>query len=1001
MGMGAIINKQIKCEEKMLKRKPDFLLIAMMFLMTAGAVSADSGVLFYASYDGTADAQLARGEKAVEAFDGGPQFRQGVRGQALLSGSEAGYVTYAVDGNLNVPQGAIEFWFNPVNWDAGDRAHHHTFFEAARPSWIMFYKYYSTSDAYFWLGEDQGTKRMITPLDLNKTPMNQWSHVVLTWCVEEACVYLNGELESKYPEPRLPLEVTGRFLVGDRPWLTTDAKSEFKHKVETMMDELYIYNRALTPQEAAWAYENAMDRKGGEDIPQKLSRGVVLKAQVYPSKKVFQGVVQVDPRYPLDGLQAVVNLEPAGSAEEVILELNEHTRNFVLPYKKLTRGPNRVLVSLLRDGKCLAEAESGAAVYPGEPEWWGNTIGIPENEPPSPWTAMTYQEARGLTAEHIGCWGRNYFFDQTMLPAQIETQSTPLLAGPVILGGTNFPGEWEPAGEAKTKAGPVEVYTQATIQSDLGCLTVQRQAEFDGMIRYDLTLRPQVGREVDCLELRVPLRPEVARLFHLTKGTRGVRSGYVPEGVGRVLKMDWLSYWWAGTEKLGLAVFCESDQAWDRIDREDGFYVERKPESVDFVWRFIDGPAALPGEWHFTFGIQATPVKKPFPRSAMVSRGLPGGTFSLPWPNPSRDKYYGFPGAKDPEAYRQMVKEHHDRNQTVGPYMLLNYLSMAVPEWSFYGAEWASDEIWPSIGDVGRFGYPLGGCLPLRSWADFVVWSNKQFVYEMDLDGLYHDFTWPMTGSSPEKGFGYVRDGEVRPCYSIFAVRDLYKRIYTMLKEHSEVSGRRSQMIVHTSSPMVVPIFSFSDAYVAGEEYRYGLSKNGSYMATLTLDEFRAKYHGDNYGVVPIFLPNFRAEDMYKEGTGYQVAGLSLLHNTNLWGLSWCNAEELGGVMKKIYDFNHYTAEFLPYWNNEDLVQGQSETLKCSAYRQEDGRLLLCVFNASPSNSSRSALRVVLPENTVSTIQDVLEEKPVSHDQGAFEVELQPERIAIYLVTPE
>jgi hypothetical protein len=395
---------------------------------------------------------------------------------------------------------------------------------------------------------------------------------------------------------------------------------------------------------------------------------------------------------------------------------------------------------------------------------------------------------------------------------------------------------------------------------------------------------------------------------------------------------SWASYWWLGDEERGLAGFCESDEAWDRVDRQDGFRIERAAGSVNAIWAFVASPRKLDKPWRFTFGIQATPVKDTTGfRKLRFEPGLRANV-TIPWPTPKTIRHYGYPEATDSHAYQAMVNGLHTKGIKASPYSLLNYLSAGAPE-AFYSEEWASGETWPAIGDVGEFGYPMIGCIPTRDWVAFVLWKNERFVREMDLDGLYHDFTWPSTCTRPDEGFGYIREGAVRAKVSIFGVREMYKRIYTMLKQYGRQRDKEMLMIGHTSSPAFIPLMSLCDACLAGEQFIPTVKDN--YLDVISLAQLRAEFTGRNLGVVPVFLPELKPEFQKAPPPTENLVGLALLHDFLLYPL----------YAHVLDDFGVVEAQRLPYWNNADVIAGQTEAVKCTAYHKPGGSALVCIFN--------------------------------------------------------
>jgi hypothetical protein len=258
---------------------------------------------------------------------------------------------------------------------------------------------------------------------------------------------------------------------------------------------------------------------------------------------------------------------------------------------------------------------------PGPPLWRGNRIGI-SSTPPPPWTPLVLRD-KGFRA--LSCWGREYRFGDLGMPQQIISAGAKLLAAPIAfrVSAGGRPVTWTPGPTSVASGTDAVVIAKGSASGAVGTLEWTATAEFDGMIRYDLVLRPAGGAIVDGMELRASLDPAHATLYHLARAVTDNLGGATPA----LFQASWASYWWLGDEERSLAGFCESDEAWDRVDRQGGFRIERAAGSVDAIWAFVAGPYKLEKPWRFTFGIQATPVKATtgeghhrFPQAAVRAR---------------------------------------------------------------------------------------------------------------------------------------------------------------------------------------------------------------------------------------------------------------------------------------------------------------------------------------------------------------------------------------------
>jgi hypothetical protein len=222
-------------------------------------------------------------------------------------------------------------------------------------------------------------------------------------------------------------------------------------------------------------------------------------------------------------------------------------------------------------------------------------------------------------------------------------------------------------------------------------------------------------------------------------------------------------------------------------------------------------------------------------------------------------------------------------------------------------------------------------------------------VREYDLDGLYHDCSGAAASTNQLAGCGYIRDGKVRATYPYFSTREIYKRIYTMMKQYGKEKGKDMFMMAHMSSQLPITMLSFCDAILDGEQFAGGRVKD-NYLDLVTLDCLRSEFMGSNYGVMPFFLPEIpvQLKKITKELIGY----VGLLHNIEFWPI-WDDVSEMNRVYKVFDNFGGFAdAEFIPYWNNGNIIKGQSDTLKCSAYRKPGGGSLVCAVNMAKQDDT-------------------------------------------------
>ena len=920
-------------------------LAAVWIFAPALLAGADRGsVVFYASFDGSADAAFARGSPAATLEAGAAAFAPGIRGQALKAGAGEAAVRYEVAQNLAAEEGTIEFWMHSVNWDSFDKVAH-LFFQAAGEGGLRIYRQAAGTPPLLrfelaaagrdWKGAQD--KPSITP--------GQWLHIVATWNRREFCTYFDSYHNGlPVPDPPLPKSLSAHFSVGDLPMGGS-------RKAQTLIDELYIYDRALAKEEVKWAFEHGKDRPAGEDVPEGLLPPCTVEARWRPSLSRVDVTAVLSTRAPAMNRAyrsraftgSAELIPPADTKPATVSPAEDGSARASIAFDSLPAGRYEVKVTLRTPAGEELGSGSIAITSPGPPVWRGNRIGIAD-VPPPPFTALELDQGAGGDAAEISCWGRTYQLGGEGFPEQITTQGRELLAGPIRLvaatGGE--PVTWTPQATEILAATEVEVRIKGTSESRIGRLNWLLTAEYDGMLRYDLTLEPTADAVVDLLELRIPVRGEHAPLASHVWGNptySGTPDGALPTGEGTVYEQKFMPYFWLGDADGGLCAYCESHQAWQKVEVPGGFRIDRRGETVEAVWSFAREKWQLPRPWKFSFAVTATPVKDTSngrqwrPVGHLPSYPVIPGHFSYIWATRKTEPFFGYPQPCDPKTYRRLVDWYHDQGVMATPYVLLLAFSAGSPEGQFYRDEWIN-----SIADtnVEGKGDTLMTVSVTPDYTDFIVWKCHQFVTEMDLDGMYHDWSGVYPSTNRLAGCGYERDGTVYRTWPFFANRRLYKRIYTMLKTHR----KHALMIGNNPNHYYVPTVTFLDAVLRGEEL--AAPKNKSFdQLLLPLEFYQADFLGHNMGCRVLFwASSFRYRPDPTAHVDF-VNGMMLLHDATRWFAD----NTLERVYRVIDRYGFVDAEFIPYWRNGDVIRGQTETVKATIYRKQGGGALIVVCN--------------------------------------------------------
>jgi len=905
-------------------------------LAAAGAVSAEQlapPLTFHATFDGTLDAAAAGEGKPVKV-EGPVAYRPGKVGQALLCGDGAAAVLYATARNLRATSGTVEMWVCPLDW-TGEEDTFHVFLEAKDPGWLVFYRYYQ-GGILTLMGTDGKTYRAAAGPSIKWRP-GEWHHLAGTWRTKGLKVFVDGKEAGFAPNPPMPERFGDTFRVGDHPW-------HVARKQQTLIDEVKLYSAPLDAESIALAAR-------GEPIQFKPE--LVVETVPHPDTAKLEVVCDaaglVGDAGP--GRTGRVELVPAEGGEAL---LQEQLTTFAadvgraeLPLGGVAEGEYKLRTTLLDEaGKAVAE-KTVPFVKPGPPVWSGNRLGM-EDEVLPPWTPLlvsggvvisegTTRKQAGTPTTHdspltVSCWGRRGEYGTFL--KRMQSGGAELLTSPVQL-------EAVIDGKAVALTGAdcrveeqSDTHATLTGQAAGGALsaTVRHRVEYDGFTWTDLTVEPRGDVRLDELRLTWSMPAAQATLRHSDSMSwiKNEAGALPPEG----WKSDYVHFFWLGNEERGLSWFAESQRDWHHSKEQSAIQVVREGDRANVTVRLVAEPVSISVPLHYGFGMMATPVR-PQPADARRLRMSPAPrpTFDVIWPNGNM-KYYGYTEPLDPDKFAARVKAAHEQKCLVVPYVNLNFVSAGVPEWQYYGAPWADPARAVTPSDVAAMGYAsMGTCPNVRDWQDFILYRINEMINRYEVDGIYIDCWGPyLCKAGPCAWEG--ADGKVQGTQPIRAYRELLRRVYALFRK------RRPDplLMVHMSSQVDLPMLSFTDTLLDGEQFRSG-KLTDDYLDLLPPDKFRAEFMGRNFGPVDFFLPEFR--DDYRTTGTPNLAAYLMLHDVQPWPI-WSDI----GPWNRLYDaadaFGIAEAEFRPYW--QDSGAQTDEQVLVSAYTR-NGKAMLAIMN--------------------------------------------------------
>ncbi len=925
-------------------RKACIVLLALLLTLPAMAVETGD-VLFFAPFEGSLDGRVAGG--APEAMTTSEvTLVEGVRGQAAQIAADA-VLEYAFDGNALPDQGTVMLWFRP-QWPADDGQFHYLFrastgnYEGKALNAVQLYKYGRWARLMFYTsnGEKTGPQQgrtMAYRNDMDWEP-GTWHHVAATWSSSltstEMYLYFDGERIAAGG---------GQIFVPDEP-AETFRIGEETETAPTEIDDLMVFRRPLLEREIEEIYASyqAEEVADARDVPFTPSKELLLRPFVNFGRGKLVTLADYRGCQRELGKQAgsvALKVNGVGGEEIATAETSaEGIARIEMDYEDIGTGP-AALSAQLRNaaGEVIRTGEMQWTV-PAPPEWLGNQLGVTREVLP-PWTPV---RASGDT---ISVWGREYVFDGSPLPAQVTSQGSDILRGPIELraGGAALQAEPRDAIEA------TDADARQTWDGTMGAAAISATTsmEFDGFMRLDMEI--ETGAELDGLQIVVPLREEAATLYHhcASQWDRLSDAGSTGEtGWGKSL--PFVPYVWLGNERAGLAWWCESDWNWHTENEENVVEIAHTDEGVDLIVRIADRPVALEEPLHLTFGFLATPVK-PLPegwrdwRQMFISaRNIDGFAERNRWRQEGCRNIgvlwathvgrFSYLPAEPEEMARKIEVLHEAGWDTMLSYYALMGTQTGTPDFQLMEQEWRRDPYSEAPAAIGTHGTVCSA----SSWADMLVWMASETMEQTGTDGIYLDVSSPRFCSSREHGCAPGR-------YPLLATRELQKRLYALVHTRNPDNGF---VYSHVSENVFMTQYSFADAILNGEQYN-----RKDLLTDLTPAKFRAEFIPHNLGVPQILLPTlskFQKSRDDEKMPGPQFLAYPMLHDV-ITAPPWMSrdSQELLRTLQDIKcEFGVAEARLLPYWSNEGVIGLSDDDAPVSAYHREDPEGLMLIAQA-------------------------------------------------------
>ncbi len=636
-------------------------------------------------------------------------------------------------------------------------------------------------------------------------------------------------------------------------------------------------------------------------------------------------------------------------------------------------------------------------------DWSGSKAGITDKVLP-PYTPLIRE------GEALRVLNRSYIFEDNGLPRSIEAAGKELLFSPVEMKISGLSSADTTFARSIVMEKP-ERYIQLGKHSDgkLSC-EIKTTLEYDGMSRYDIRLIPAgKGISLQNLSLEIPLKAEHAGLFHYWPGASG--SGELKSAWTSAFK--WILH--LGDEDRGLTWFMESDEAFRLLDTGRAIEIIPDKERVLLRINIIDHSITLECPVVFTFGLQATPLRKTAVAGWLENRichhafyGMENKGYAQPGSlfKPAADEsmleaaekngyktlvfheswteIQSYRDTAEEERLKSLIQAVHDRKMKMMLYFGFE-LSDLAPEYTAYRDE----VIRPNETVYTRRVPPQKAYKACYNsiWSNFLVDAISRALEKYDIDGVYLDSTAvPFPCDKLIHGCGYVNDrGQLRQTAPIFAVREMMRRIYAL-----NVAARADEAFVdvHQSGCLVTPVMAFASSYWDGEQIAGRLHSRGKipFKNIMSLPAFRAEFMGKNIGL-PAQLIAYNA----REGMA-----ISLLHDVTVRpqnvGSKW-----YGSIWKIFADFGAQASRWVPYWLADDYVSIERTDAYASLYVR-DSKVLMVLSNFGKPGEIAVELKSKAYGFAPRRIHNVLTGAKTAFNNNRFKAHLEEADFALFII---
>jgi hypothetical protein len=575
-------------------------------------------------------------------------------------------------------------------------------------------------------------------------------------------------------------------------------------------------------------------------------------------------------------------------------------------------------------------------------KWWNTSAGNIEKVI-SPWTPVK------VKGQVLSVWGRTMTIGDAGLPTQVSSQGRDLFTAPAVLRAELSDGKTVVAKGKKVKiASAADYRVVADANAKLGDIDVTSRvtAEFDGMYKVEMTLKPRGKVDVKSLKMVVPLDASIAGyVFGKAEGIReGFNMGYLPKDKKGLIwdskKVSsqamvigsFIPYVWVGNQEAGICWFADSDQGWVPSPKTPSIELVREGKTLDMVFNLISESVTLDAPRTITFAFQASPAKA-LKGPWRANRWWCGDTFDWGgggWVYPTGKGstiWQSRPNTTLPDICRQKADERHKGGGLVVPYFEYNTMTDK-GEQAYFGEAWKTSS---------------GPLFYGKSLTDYIIWNIDDWIKSSDIDGWYLDNVRPVYSDNIDAGQGYrLPDGRVQPEFNMFGMREFFLRLRAVFQEN----GKDSVIVNHMTNNQILPWNAPVDVAYDGEHHVIYPEMGKDFMDFWSLERLFMDVP-ETWGININFMNEYQGtwDPEVKRKAMRSYSGAVLMHDALPTGNSATDKGQRSIMAARdLFGIGDDDVSFIGYWKKDSGLKCDTKDVYLAGWLKP-GKMLMAVVN--------------------------------------------------------